>query len=156
MRQTLLRKSGLLPVAAVSLAFGLSACATDSTGSSSAGPKLVGTEWHLDHFQSSDDSIGTIRPKQDEVYTLTLNPDGNITMQLACNRGGGQWTSTDYRKSSGSLELKMGFSSMAACPPGNFDNIAMRLPNVRTFVIQDGLLHLNLMMDAGNYVWRPK
>ncbi|KRA82561.1 hypothetical protein ASD76_00155 [Altererythrobacter sp. Root672] len=145
----------MLPAVALSLAASLSACATSSS-SEGGGPALTGTEWHLDHFESSDDSIGTIRPKPDEVYTLTLNPDGNITMQLSCNRGGGQWTSADYRKDRGSIELKMGFSSMAACPPGNFDNLTMRLPNVRTFVIQDGKLHLNLMMDAGNYVWRPK
>lgn len=155
MRKLPLRKTRLLPVLALSLGAALSACATSSSAPE-GGPSLTGTEWKLDHFQSSDDSIGIVQPKEDEVYTLTLNADGTISMQLSCNRGGGQWTSTDYRKSRGSLELKMGFSSMAACPPGNFDNIAMRLPNVRTFVIQDGLLHLNLMMDAGNYVWRPQ
>lgn len=131
-------------------------CVNDTQTTQGSGPPLTRTEWRLVEFVSSDDAIGTIRPKSDEVYTLTLQPDGSITMQLSCNRGGGQWKSADYRQSRGSLTLTMGFSSMAACPPGNFDTLTQRLGNVRTFVIEGGRLHLNLMADAGNYVWQAQ
>ena len=120
-----------------------------------AGVPLTTTEWRLTAFESSDDGIGTIRPDPDELYTLQLQPDGSIAMQLSCNRGGGQWTSPDYRRQQGSIELTMGFATMAGCPPGRFDNLAARLGNVRSFVIRDRQLHLNLKMDGGNYVWVP-
>lgn len=45
--------------------------------------------------------------------------------------------------------------TMAACPPSRLDRFATDLPNVRTFVIRDGRLNLNLAMDVGNYVFVP-
>lgn len=120
------------------------------------GISLAKTEWRLIAFESSDDTIGTTRPDAGEVYTLQLKPDGSIVMQLSCNRGGGQWKSPDYRQQQGSIELVMGFSTRAGCPPGQFDNLAARLGDIRSFVIRDGRLHLNLKADGGNYVWQPQ
>lgn len=152
---------GVLGAALVALAgaLALSGCAAPSGGGTSAvqtaAPPLVGTEWRLVEFVSSDDSIGTIRPGPDEVYTLTLTPDGNATMQLFCNRGTASWTSPDSALTRGSITFQPGIQSMAACPPSPLERVARDLANVRTFVIQDGRLHLNLMMDGGNYVWAP-
>jgi heat shock protein HslJ len=120
------------------------------------GGALVGTEWVLVHFQSSDDSIGTIRPGRDEMWTLRLAPDGSAAMQLSCNRGFGSWTSPDATAQRGSLQIKAGGSSMAACPPGAITRLPADFEHIRSFVIEDGRLHLNLMMDGGNYVWEPK
>jgi len=122
----------------------------------SGNPALLGTEWRLVHFQSSDDSIGTIRAQgEGDAFTLLLNPDGSAAMRITCNRGTGQWTSPDARASRGSLTIAGGAMTMAACPPSRLDRFATDLANVRTFVIQDGRLNLNLMMDAGNYVFVP-
>lgn len=117
---------------------------------------LLGTEWQLVAFESSKDSLGTIRPGADEVWTLHLDPDGSAAMQLACNRGFGSWTSPDARASRGELRIKAVGSSMAACPPGAIARLPGDFEHIRSFVIQDGRLHLNLMMDGGNYVWTPK
>lgn len=118
-------------------------------------PTLVGTEWRLIHFQSSEDSIGMIRPGRDEVYTLRLEPDGTLAAGLFCNRGSGRWTSADSARSMGSITLELKAVTMAACPPSPLERIARDLANVRSFVIRDGRLHLNLVLDGGDYVWEP-
>ena len=123
---------------------------------SPGGPPLLGTEWRLVEFESSDDSIGTIRPGTDEVWTLRLDPDGSAAMQLFCNRGFGSWTSPDARTARGSLQIKAVGSSMAACPPGAITRLPVDFGHIRSFVIADGRLHLNLMLDGGNYVWEPR
>jgi len=120
-----------------------------------AQPKLVGTEWRLVEFVSSDDAIGAIRPAKDEVYTLHLNPDGTLAAGVFCNRATGTWTSPDIARTMGSLTLQMGAMTMAACPPTRLERLASDMAHVRSFVIQDGRLHLNLKMDSGNYVWAP-
>lgn len=121
-----------------------------------AGAPLLGTEWQLVAFESSKDSIGTIRPGPDEVWTLRLAPDGSTAMQLSCNRGFGSWTSPDARATRGELRIKAIGSSMAACPPGAITRLPADFEHIRSFVIEGGRLHLNLMMDGGNYVWTPK
>jgi heat shock protein HslJ len=131
------------------------ACVTP-TGSSAVGPPLLGTEWVLVEFVSSDDAIGTIRPSGDEAFTLLLKPDGSAAMQLSCNRGFGGWTSPDAKAQRGSIEIKGVGSTMAACPPGAITRLPADFEHLRSFVIEDGRLHLNLMMDGGNYVWKPK
>lgn len=120
------------------------------------GPPLLGTEWRLVAFESSKDSIGTIRPGADEAWTLRLDPDGSAAMGLFCNRGFGSWTSPDSRAGRGSLQIKAVGSSMAACPPGAITRLPADFDHIRSFVIADGRLHLNLMLDGGNYVWEPK
>lgn len=120
------------------------------------GPSLLGTEWRLVAFESSKDAIGTIRPREDEVYTLRLDPDGSASMQLSCNRGFGSWTSADAEAARGSLLIKAVGATMAACPPGAITRLPADFDHIRSFVIADGRLHLNLMMDGGNYVWEPK
>jgi heat shock protein HslJ len=116
---------------------------------------LVGTEWRLLEFESSADEIGTIRPARGEVYTLTLNRDGTAAMQLFCNRGTGSWTSPDSLRSMGSITIDLKAVTMAACGPTRLERLATDMGHVRSFVIRDGRLHLNLMLSGGNYVWVP-
>jgi hypothetical protein len=132
------------------------ACMTPDAHTPVAGPPLLGTEWVLVEFVSSDDAIGTIRPRQDEVFTLLMKPDGSAAMQLACNRGFGSWTSPDAKAQRGSIQIKAAGSTMAACPPGAIARLPADFEHLRSFVIADGRLHLNLMMDGGDYVWAPK
>lgn len=133
------------------------ACAANepSPPASAAGPALVGTEWKLVEFRSSDDSIGAIRPGVDEVYTLRLEPGGNAVMTLFCNRGTGQWKSPDPAAKMGSLTIEPGIRTLAACPPSPLERLGDDFAHVRTFVIADGKLHLNLKMSSGDYVWEP-
>lgn len=150
-------RPGVRLAIASGLALLAASCATPSEQSPQPShPQLTGTEWRLIEFESSDDAIGTIRPQQDEVYTLHLAPDGTLAAGLFCNRGTGRWASPDAAKPDGSLTLELKAVTSAACLPSRFERLAGDLAHVRSFVIQDGRLHLNLMLDGGNYVWAPE
>ena len=143
-------------VVVAALAAMLAACATpQSSPQQTPHPRLVNTEWKLVHFVSSDDAIGVVKPGADEKYTLLLQPGGHVAAGLSCNRGMGQWRSADAERSRGEISIEVTASSMAACPPSPLERIARDLAQVRSFVIQDGRLHLNLAMDSGDYVWEP-
>src|SRR5262245_28159866 len=138
----------------------IAGCTTSGTqGGTHAGgtaePPLVGTEWHLLHFQSAEDSIGKVRPTQDEVYTIQFLPDGTAAAGLSCNRGTGQWTSPDAQKSMGTLRINLAAVTMAACAHESLPRLAADLNNIASFVIRDGKLNLNLKMSGGDYVWVP-
>ncbi len=135
----------------------LGACATNPpvANSSSGEPTLTGTEWTLVHFQSPEDSIGMVRPKEGEVYTLKLKPDGTMAAGLFCNRGTGRWNSPDRGAAMGEIRLELQAVTQAACLPSPLERIGADLNRVRTFVVRDGRLHLNLMLDSGDYVWEP-
>ncbi|MFM9978593.1 MAG: META domain-containing protein [Sphingomonadaceae bacterium] len=112
---------------------------------------LVGSKWQLVSFQSSDDTIGTIRPMMADQYTIEFLPEGQVAMKLDCNRGSGSWASTG--------ESNLTFSPMAttraACPPEPFSN---RLPrdfeNVRSYVLNGDVLSLALFADGGIYTYQ--
>lgn len=118
-------------------------------------PPLTGTEWTLVYFQSPEDSIGKVSPKPGEVYTLHLSPDGTMAAGLFCNRGTGHWSSPDAGAAMGSISLNLVAVTQAACLPSPLERIGADFTRVRSFVIRDGRLHLNLMVDAGDYVWEP-
>lgn len=91
----------------------------------------------------------------DEVYTLQLAAAGELAAGLSCNRGAGRWTSPSAGESRGVLEIRLLAVSQAACAPSPVKRLADDLGCVRSFVIQDGRLHLNLKIDSGDYVWEP-
>jgi heat shock protein HslJ len=136
------------------LALAAAGCVT--TPESTSEPRLTGTEWRLIEFISPEDSIGTIRARPDEVYTLRLDPDGSLAAGLTCNRGAGRWSSPDVHKTMGTVTLEVKAVTMAACPPTQFPRLPDDLGRIRSFVIRDGRLHLNLMIDGGDYVWIPQ
>ena len=150
----MIRSAKRTAMAGIAGALLVGSCATGPQPTS--GPSLVGTEWRLVEFESSDDSIGVIRPRKDELYSLRLLSDGSLIMGLSCNRGTGGWTSEDAHLQRGTLVIEPLASTMAACDrPSSFVRIGADMGRVRSFVIADGRLHLNLEMDGGNYVWLP-
>ncbi len=141
---------------AIAWALILAGCATSPPAQAPvAGPTLSSTEWRLIEFQSPKEAIGTIRPNQGEAYTLRFNSDGTLAAGLSCNRGSGRWSSPDAMATTGSINLDLQAVTQAACEPSPLERIGADLNRVRTFVIRDGRLHLNLMMDSGDYVWEP-
>ncbi len=114
---------------------------------------LAGTSWRLVNFQSSDDAIGTVVPPRLDRYTLVFTPEGDITMQLDCNRLSARWTSP----SDGSLNISPGRMTRAACGEGALDSqIARDLVYVRSYVMADNNLALALQADGGIYLWAPE
>jgi membrane-bound inhibitor of C-type lysozyme len=119
-----------------------------------AAPALAGSSWRLVEIQSSDDRIGTARPDDPVKYTLALGADGRASLRLNCNRGTGAWSSTPTGADSGSFSLGPLAVTKAFCPPPSLDDrIARDSQYIRTYLLRNGRLYLNLMADGGTYIW---
>lgn len=112
---------------------------------------LGGTKWQLVQFQSSDDSIGTIKPPDPTRYTMELMADGKLALQLDCNRAVGKWEA----QPDGHITLDAPAMTRAFCGEQSMDTrIARDLAFVVTYKIVDDTLNLALKMDSGIYTWR--
>jgi len=112
---------------------------------------LVGTRWKLTSFRNSQNQ--TFTPTAAQTYTLQLSGNGRVAMQLACNRGMGGWTSPDSGGSRGTVNFSQMASSMAACPPSPFSQIAADLSASAQFSINSGKLYLLPMNNGGIYTF---
>jgi heat shock protein HslJ len=126
--------------------------AAEPAATESDGP-LAGTEWHLVEIQSLDDDVGSVRPHDPTLYTLSLGADGTVQMRLNCNRATGTWFSEPSGdESSGRLEFGPLAATRALCAPPSLDErIVADAGFVRSYLLQDGRLHLSLMADGGIY-----
>lgn len=136
------------------------AAAPDAGGQqepSGSGNPLAGTRWRLVEIQSMDDAVGTTRPADPAAFTMTLNADGTVNMQLDCNRANGTWTvepSADVQ--SGRFEFGPLATTRALCPPPRLDEqIAAQAQWIRGYLIRGGRLYLSLMADGGIWGWEP-
>jgi len=68
----------------------------------------------------------------------------------------GTWTATPTGGDSGSFGFGPLAVTKAFCPPPSLDGqIARHAEYLRSYVLRDGRLYLNLMADGGTYVWEP-
>ncbi len=117
---------------------------------------LSGSKWRLVHFQSSDDTIGTIVPPNVGNYAIEFMADGALAMRLDCNRASGRWEASHATSRGGSLTLTVGPMTRAMCAEGALDTrIARDSAKVRSYTLEKGRLSLALEADAGIYVWEP-
>jgi heat shock protein HslJ len=119
---------------------------------------LAGTSWQLLAIDSMDDAQGTTRPGNPSRYTVTFGADGRAAFQLDCNRASGEWKATpaDADARSGQLIFGALASTRAMCAPGSLDQALLRhLPYVRSYLLQDGQLHMSLLADGGILHWVP-
>jgi len=118
---------------------------------------LAGTEWRLVEIQSMDDAIGTTRPQDASLYTLSLDADGTVQLRLDCNRATGTWSaSPGATPASGSFTFGPLAVTQASCPPPSLDaRLAAQAGYIRSYLVKDGRLHLSLMADGGIWVWEP-
>ena len=120
-----------------------------------AASPLAATRWRLRQFQSMDDATGEIEPEDPSAYTMTLNEDGSVQMQLNCNRAVGTWSvapASDGK--SGAFTFGRLVTTKALCPPPSMDERIVRDAEwIRGYLLRDGQLHLSLMADGGIYSW---
>jgi heat shock protein HslJ len=118
---------------------------------------LAGTDWRLVEFQSMDDAVGTVKPKDPNLYTMRLNADGTVQMRLNCNRANGTWSAEPSEDvSNGRFEFGPLAATRALCPPPSMDEqMAAQAEYVRGYLLKDGKLYLSLMADGGIYAWEP-
>ena len=133
----------------------LAACATPPP--SETGANLAGTTWSLVEFRSSDDAIGVVRPTEGREYTMTFGIDGRVTMRLDCNRATGGFTATPGSGEGGSLAFSALAMTRAFCGEQSMDTrIARDAEFVRTYLLREGKLYIDLMADGGTYVWEAQ
>lgn len=118
---------------------------------------LLDTRWELVEFQSMDDTIGTLRPIDSEKYTLELNADQSVYMQLNCNRATGTWhAQPGDNPTSGQFKFGPLAMTRALCPAPSMDQqIALQAEYVSSYLLKEGKLYLSLMADGGIYAFKP-
>ena len=111
-----------------------------------ASSDLIGISWKLVKITYSDDTI--YKPDDPAKYTLTFQDDGQVAVQIDCNRGYGTWKSS----APGKLEFGPITTTQTMCPPGSLYGLVVHdLPNFRSYLLNDGKLFLALMADSGFY-----
>lgn len=158
------RHSGWVPLTGLALLSGWLALFPPNAAAQPPAASLAGSSWQLVGLQSMDDAIGRQTPKDPTVYTLRFGGDGMALMRLDCNRGRASWRASAVLPSqaptrqgvSGSLRFGPLALTRARCPaPSLSDTVARQLPFVRSFVLRNNRLYLNLMADGGILEWRP-
>ena len=111
---------------------------------------LTGTRWQLVERQSMDDSV--LRPRSDERITLDFRANGELGMQVDCNRVTSHWT---VDPPSG-LSIGLAAGTLMLCPPPSLhDRWLADLEHVRSFILRDGHLFISLQADGGIYEFKP-
>jgi heat shock protein HslJ len=119
---------------------------------------LAGTTWRLVAIQSMDDAQGSLLPDDPSRYTVTFGAEGRAAFRLDCNRGTASWTASPSAADATSGQLIFGAlaGTRAMCPPGSLDQkLTRQLPQVRSYLLKDGRLHLSLLADGGTLSWMP-
>ena len=116
-----------------------------------ATPELVGQTWYWQKYVDNAD-LHNIVVGDPSKYSLEFLPDGTYQIQADCNRGSGE-----YIVDGSNLTIKPGPLTRAACGPDSLDTkFLAKLGDVVTYVLKDGMLYLNLKMDAGDMVFDTK
>lgn len=115
---------------------------------------LAGTSWRLLGYDSFESGSARDTPAPGEVHSVTFEPGGMVTVQLACNRGTGPWIASQSEPDRGSLAIGPLQMARTPCPGARMNRISEDLEYVGSFVIaENGELVLNLRADSGNLVW---
>jgi heat shock protein HslJ len=114
-----LAAAAVIVAAACSSGSGGSASAGATSGASAAasgGSDLTGKNWQLTALTTKVPAFQGVVPAADQAkYTIEFEADGTFAATADCNQVAGTYTAT----SSGGLTIKLGPSTMAACPEGS-------------------------------------
>lgn len=112
--------------------------------------ELLGQTWQWVEYQDSA-GLNDLIVDNPALYTITFNEDGSYAIAADCNSGMGSFTAENN-----AITFEQGIMTLAMCSPESLDQqFLSRLNDVVTYVVEDGRLYLNLMMDAGNMVFAP-
>lgn len=130
------------------------------TASGCGSPKpvdLTGTTWQLLSIESmAPDEEPSTTIADPSKYTVTFGDDGKAGFRVDCNRGNSTWKVEAAAADSGSLSFGPIALTRMACPqPSDDGKVAAALGWVRSYLVQDGKLHLSLEADGGIMHWQP-
>jgi heat shock protein HslJ len=110
---------------------------------------LTTQPWQWVSFTSPVEQVQIDKP---ENYVLTFNKDGAVEIKADCNRTGGTYTTT----ADGALTIKVGPTTMAACPPpSRGEQFVKLLGGAARYFFKDGKLFIDLMADGGTFMLAP-
>jgi heat shock protein HslJ len=105
---------------------------------------IVGIVWQWVDTAYSNDTTTTVPNPAN--YTMALLPDGTVTLQVDCNRGGGTYTLDGSQ-----LTINVATLTRMACPAGSLSEEYVQSLNSAASYVMDGAdLIVNMAMDAGN------
>ena len=109
--------------------------------------QLTDSTWRWLRSEYSNDTVVIV--DSPDNYTLMFRANGMLAIRADCNQILGM-----YAQSGASLTLRLGPTTLVACPPGSQADVYTRdLSNVATYVFSAGNLVLNLRADAGNMIF---
>jgi len=114
---------------------------------------LVGTTWVWDETVFNNDEVMT--PNYPGKATLTFSEDGMVAVTTDCNSGSGTYEATaDGRLTLGPIAATRMFCFLLE-EPSQETEFFQQLGQVNAYVMSDGQLVLNLMLDTGNMYFSP-
>lgn len=142
----------LVAVAGAAVALTASGC-----GPAAPADPLTGTSWQLVGIDSmAPDEQPSTTIDDPSKYTVTFGDDGRAAFGIDCNRGSSTWQFDSAAPDSGSLTFGPVALTRMLCPQPSADTkVAAALGRVRSYLIQDGKLHLSLEADGGIMHWQP-
>jgi heat shock protein HslJ len=113
-------------------------------------PELTGTIWELQEIQLNDGQVFTAEPPQN--YTAEFTEEGELFMQVDCNRAIGAFTVEDGYL----ISVTLGPTSLAACPGDSIsDEYLQSMGSANSFFFRDDELIVELEFDSGAMVFSP-
>jgi D-alanyl-D-alanine carboxypeptidase len=107
-----------------------------------ASPSLTTNPWQWVGFTSP---VEQFKLDQPENYLVAFQEDGTVAVKADCNDAGGSYTADDS-----SLTIKVGPTTMAACPAGSRDEQFVKLlGGAAKYFFADGKLFIDLFADGG-------
>ena len=110
--------------------------------------QLLANSWQWVSFTSPVEQYDIELPAS---YQLDFNPDGTVAIKADCNNAIGS-----YSAESGSLNIQVGPTTRAACPPGSLsERFIEYLGFSAVYFFEGGNLFIDMMADGGTMQFAP-
>lgn len=128
--------------------FGCMSASGQDGGRERSPEAVLGKVWQWEALVSPVERIEVPTPQR---YWFRLMPDGKMTAQFDCNRGGGS-----YRIEPGKLGFGPLISSRMGCSSGSLgERFGRDLGQIAGFFLEQGKLYLELPVGGGTLRFRP-
>lgn len=117
---------------------------------------LTRVTWQLDEVITEG---GTTRLSRSEMerHTLDFGEDGQVLMQLDCNRGSATWNAPEPVRGGGTMNIGMVAATRALCPEPTYgEDLALDLPSATNYMLMDGNGRLRINARRVSYVFRAR
>lgn len=111
-------------------------------------PALTDQIWQWVTFTSPVEQVEIANP---EMYQVTFQPDGSVSILADCNRANASFTDED-----GAIQIVVGPATMALCTPDSrSDQFIAYLGFSARYFFQDGNFFIDLFADGGTMTFAP-